>query len=49
MSFISDTGNNRVVKVPGNGGAQTTVGAGLSGPIGVAVEWSGRHLHRGHG
>src|SRR5271157_4152202 len=40
--FIADAYNNRVVKVPAGGGAQTTVPAsGLSGPFGVAVDGAG--------
>ncbi len=39
--FIADLGNNRVVKVPANGGTQTTVGTGLNGPQGVAVDGAG--------
>ena len=39
--FIADTSNNRVVEVPAGGGAQTTVGSGLSDPSGVAVDGAG--------
>jgi sugar lactone lactonase YvrE len=39
--FITDNGNNRVVKVPAAGGAQTTVGTGLNQPYGVAVDGAG--------
>jgi sugar lactone lactonase YvrE len=40
--FIADTFSNRVVKVPANGGAQTTVlGSGLNEPIDVAVDGAG--------
>jgi len=39
--FIADTGNSRVVEVPGGGGARTTVGSGLSGPTGIAVDGAG--------
>ena len=39
--FIADTDNNRVLKVPAGGGPQTTVGSGLSGPFGVAVDAAG--------
>src|SRR5271157_302313 len=40
--FIADAYNNRVVKVPAGGGAQTTVPAsGLSCPFGVAVDGAG--------
>ena len=28
--FIADAGNNRVVEIPAGGGAQTTVGSGLT-------------------
>lgn len=35
--FIADTYNNRVVEVPAGGGAQRTVGTGLSAPDGGAV------------
>jgi sugar lactone lactonase YvrE len=33
--FIAGTGNNRVVEVPIDGSAQTTVASGLSGPTGL--------------
>jgi len=40
--FIADYRNNRVVEVPTNGGAQTTVSAsGLSNPRSVAVDGAG--------
>jgi sugar lactone lactonase YvrE len=39
--LIADTFNNRVVEVPAGGGPQTTVGSGLSNPIGVAVDAAG--------
>jgi hypothetical protein len=39
--FIADSGNSRVVEVPAGGGAQTTVGSGLSYPFGVAVDEAG--------
>ncbi len=38
--FVSDLGNNRVVEVMA-GGAETTVGSGLSEPTGVAVDGQG--------
>ncbi len=36
--FIADQNNNRVVEVPAGGGAQITVGSGLSQPTAVAVD-----------
>jgi hypothetical protein len=39
--FIADTGNDRVVRVPADGGAQTTVASGLNTPVGVAVDGGG--------
>lgn len=40
--YVSDTGNNRVVKVPADGSGQTTVPAtGLSRPLGLALDRSG--------
>jgi large repetitive protein len=40
--FIVDTGNNRVVEVPANGGGQTTIAdSGLNNPQGVAVDGAG--------
>ncbi|MFD8956874.1 hypothetical protein ACFV0W_08025, partial [Streptomyces anulatus] len=40
--YIADTGNNRVVVVPGDGGPQTVVPAtGLSRPIGLALNADG--------
>ncbi|MGI8751400.1 MAG: putative Ig domain-containing protein, partial [Acidimicrobiales bacterium] len=39
--FIADTNNSRVVEVPAGGGAQTTVGSGLSSPDGAAVDAAG--------
>lgn len=40
--YIADTGNNRVVVVPGDGGPQTVVPAtGLSRPIGLALNAEG--------
>jgi len=39
--FIADTNNNRVVKVLAGGGAQTTVGSGLSFPSAAAVDGAG--------
>ena len=39
--YIADGGNNRVVEVPKSGGAQTTVGIGLSGPDAVAIDGIG--------
>jgi len=39
--FISDPNNSRVVKVPAGGGAQTTVGTGLTTPAGLAVDGAG--------
>jgi sugar lactone lactonase YvrE len=39
--FIADTGNDRVVELPANGGAQTTVVSGLNYPYGVAVDGAG--------
>lgn len=39
--FVTDTFNNRVVKVPANGGAQVTVGNGLALPAGIAIDGLG--------
>ncbi len=39
--FIADSYNSQVLKVPAGGGAQTTVGSGLSVPYGVAVDGAG--------
>lgn len=39
--FVADTGNNRVVKFPAGGAAQSTVGSGLSAPAAVAVDAAG--------
>jgi sugar lactone lactonase YvrE len=39
--FIADSANDRVVKVPKDGGAETTVGTGLYYPEGVAVDAAG--------
>ena len=39
--FIAENLNNQVVELPAGGGAQTTVGTGLSGPYGVAVDGAG--------
>ncbi len=39
--FIADSGNHRVVEIPAGGGAETTVGTGLSSPSGVAVDGAG--------
>ena len=39
--FIVDTYNDRVVKMPAGGGAQTTVGTDLSNPLGVAIDGAG--------
>ena len=39
--FIADAYNNRVVEVRTDGGAQITVGTGLSDPTGVAVDGAG--------
>ncbi len=39
--FIANAGANQVVEVPAGGGAQTTVGNGLSSPYGVAVDGAG--------
>ncbi len=39
--FIAENLNNQVVELPVGGGAQTTVGTGLSGPYGVAVDGAG--------
>jgi len=39
--FASDNVNNRVVKIPAGGSAQTTVASGLNGPTGVAVDAAG--------
>ena len=36
--YISDPGNNRVIKVPLAGGPTTTLAAGLNNPAGVAVD-----------
>ncbi len=46
--FIANQGNSRVVKVPANGGAQTTVGTGLNAPYGPGCGWGGQPLHRGY-
>lgn len=40
-AYIVDAYNNRVVKVPAGGGAQTTVGTGLANPLGVAIDGAG--------
>ncbi len=39
--YIADRQNNRVVKLPAGGGAQTTTGVGLNSPAGVAVDAAG--------
>jgi len=39
--FIADTGDSRVVEVPGNGGGVQTVGTGLNSPRGLAVDGAG--------
>jgi len=39
--FVADEYNNRIVELPGGGGAQTTVGSGLHYPLGVAVDGAG--------
>ena len=39
--FIADSGNNRVVEVRPDGGAQVAVGTGLSNPSGVALDGAG--------
>jgi sugar lactone lactonase YvrE len=39
--FIAENLNNQVVELPAGGGAQTTVGTGLSGPYGVALDGAG--------
>jgi sugar lactone lactonase YvrE len=39
--LIADSGDNRVVREPAGGGAQTTVGSELSNPLGVAVDAEG--------
>jgi sugar lactone lactonase YvrE len=39
--YIADADNDRVVKMPANGGAQSTVGTGLANPLGVAVDGAG--------
>src|ERR1700683_748258 len=39
--LIAEAGNNQVLDVPAGGGAQTTVGSGLSDPQGVAVDTKG--------
>jgi len=39
--YIADPGNNRIVVQPSGGGAATTVGTGLKGPMGVAVDATG--------
>jgi len=36
--YISDSGNNRVIKVPTAGGAPITLVSGLNNPTGVAVD-----------
>ena len=39
--YIADADNNRVLRVPADGGAQTEVGTGLNKPYGVAVDLLG--------
>ncbi len=39
--FVADSGGNRVVELPANGGAQITLGSGLSGPGQAAVDSEG--------
>ncbi|HEY2297983.1 MAG TPA: putative Ig domain-containing protein [Jatrophihabitans sp.] len=39
--FIADTGHNQVVKVPADGGSQTSIGTGLAHPAGLAVDAAG--------
>jgi hypothetical protein len=39
--YIADYGNDRVVKVPSDGGAETTLGTGLRSPAGVALDAAG--------
>ena len=39
--LIADAKNNRVVKVPAGGGAQTNVGSALSSPLRVAADAAG--------
>jgi len=39
--FIADPSNQRVVKVPADGGPQTTVGTGVTAPFKVAVDGAG--------
>ena len=41
ISLSRIIGNSQVVKIPAGGGAQTTVGTGLSAPHGVAVDGAG--------
>jgi sugar lactone lactonase YvrE len=40
-AYLADGGNNRVVKVPANGGAQASIGTGLVSPMAVAVDGAG--------
>lgn len=39
--FVTDTFNNRVVKITANGGSQTVVGVGLALPAGIAIDGLG--------
>jgi serine/threonine-protein kinase len=39
--YVAEAVNNRVVKIPAGGGAETTVGTALAAPYGVAVDASG--------